>query len=562
MLTPPLRLRDRKFLPSILRPGSRSPSPPLTPLTPAYSPQPGASAGTGAGGVFPPSPICSPTTNKLVPRRERGGTAHPATATATTSSSTPRTFTGYPPPPPTPLHPPPSFTTATATTPRPPPNTRTTTEDLPPSPNSNSFALPLPHHPIPIPGSPYSSSTRPPPYSPALPLLPYSPPLPLLPPPPPHGLTDTHGLTDNNNKNHNRASGSGSSCYTAGTAGTARSSLRGRQEVPIVMPFFVGGGGGGGGGSGSGGSGSGGSGGGDGGTERERGKEAGSPLPNRPPRPHEGMLEVPGLVTPALGHGGSTGGGGSGEGGYAGGHERGYDYSHGHGYGYGYEMGGGKGGTAEGGRAGSLATPPPPPPLSPPPTKALPKTPPASVSTPPPLTLPARGSARGSPTPGSVSPPPGYSGRGRDDGKSPHPRLLGLQGRVTAPAAGAETGSPYRHEHGRLAGYSPAAEQTPDETGGRSHRQRDSRGSWGSWSGAGTVVGSVSYHANSASNVNDMAESTALAGTREGNSGGARGQHVSPRTSVSSDVTATGDTMVSAVSRMSSTRDDGVGRGI
>ncbi|KAK3896584.1 hypothetical protein C8A05DRAFT_39872, partial [Staphylotrichum tortipilum] len=68
ILTPPLRLRDRKFLPSILQPGSRSPSPPLTPLTPAYSPQGG---GGGAGAVFPSSPICSPTTSKLIPRHER-----------------------------------------------------------------------------------------------------------------------------------------------------------------------------------------------------------------------------------------------------------------------------------------------------------------------------------------------------------------------------------------------------------------------------------------------------------------------------------------------------------
>ncbi|KAK3320620.1 hypothetical protein B0T19DRAFT_244239 [Cercophora scortea] len=75
-LTPPLRLRDRRFLPAILRPGNRSPSPPLTPLTPAYSPgYPSA--------VFPASPICAPTTNKLVPRHERfpkaaaGGTAPP-----------------------------------------------------------------------------------------------------------------------------------------------------------------------------------------------------------------------------------------------------------------------------------------------------------------------------------------------------------------------------------------------------------------------------------------------------------------------------------------------------
>ncbi|KAK4173551.1 hypothetical protein QBC36DRAFT_380899 [Triangularia setosa] len=66
-ITPPLRLRERNFipslLPSILRPGgslNRSGSPPLTPLTPQHS-----------AGVFPSSPICTPTTSKLVPRHER-----------------------------------------------------------------------------------------------------------------------------------------------------------------------------------------------------------------------------------------------------------------------------------------------------------------------------------------------------------------------------------------------------------------------------------------------------------------------------------------------------------
>ncbi|KAM7219756.1 hypothetical protein V8F06_004790 [Rhypophila decipiens] len=72
-LTPPLRLRDRRLLlPSILlRPGtSRSSdvSPPLTPLTPAYSPSQNYNASPS---IFPPSPICSPTVNKLVPRHER-----------------------------------------------------------------------------------------------------------------------------------------------------------------------------------------------------------------------------------------------------------------------------------------------------------------------------------------------------------------------------------------------------------------------------------------------------------------------------------------------------------
>ncbi|KAK3297812.1 uncharacterized protein B0H64DRAFT_393133 [Chaetomium fimeti] len=176
------------------------------------------------------------------------------------------------------------------------------------------------------------------------------------------------------------------------------------------------------------------------------------------------------------------------------------------------------------------------------------------MSTPtPPLVLPARGPARGSPAPGSVSPPPGYSG---GDGKGSQPGLLGPRGRDhLAPPAGPETGSPYRHEHGRLVGYSPA-EQTSDGARGGPRRQQDPRESWGSWSGAGTVVGSGSYHASSVNNVNVTAESATPAGEREGISSGTRGQHVSPRTSVSSDVTATADTMVTAVSRMSSARDD------
>lgn len=74
-LIPPLRLRDRKLLPSILRSShNQSPSPPLTPLTPAHS------HGGGGGGhssvVFPSSPITSPTTNKLVPRHERTPRVH------------------------------------------------------------------------------------------------------------------------------------------------------------------------------------------------------------------------------------------------------------------------------------------------------------------------------------------------------------------------------------------------------------------------------------------------------------------------------------------------------
>ncbi|KAL2155429.1 hypothetical protein VTH82DRAFT_171 [Thermothelomyces myriococcoides] len=60
-LTPPLRLHDRKFLPSILRPGSRpSPSPPLTPLTPAYGLQLRGSGGA-EGGASMRLPFSSPS---------------------------------------------------------------------------------------------------------------------------------------------------------------------------------------------------------------------------------------------------------------------------------------------------------------------------------------------------------------------------------------------------------------------------------------------------------------------------------------------------------------------
>jgi len=88
-LTPPARLRDRKLLPSILRPGSggggggRASSPPLTSLSPPRSPvslQRGQQYGHPL--AFPSANICSPTTSKLQPRHERmliiyGGGAEP-----------------------------------------------------------------------------------------------------------------------------------------------------------------------------------------------------------------------------------------------------------------------------------------------------------------------------------------------------------------------------------------------------------------------------------------------------------------------------------------------------
>lgn len=67
-LTPPLRLRDRKLLPSILRPISRSSSPPLTSLSPPNSPN---HVSHQHQLLFPSSLICMPTIDKLAPRHER-----------------------------------------------------------------------------------------------------------------------------------------------------------------------------------------------------------------------------------------------------------------------------------------------------------------------------------------------------------------------------------------------------------------------------------------------------------------------------------------------------------
>lgn len=87
-LTPPLRLRDRRFLPSILR-QSRSPSPPLTPLDPVNLPPHAAAA-------FPSSPICSPTINRLVPRHERTPKFYQYSSTP---PSSPSFLPPLPPPP-------------------------------------------------------------------------------------------------------------------------------------------------------------------------------------------------------------------------------------------------------------------------------------------------------------------------------------------------------------------------------------------------------------------------------------------------------------------------------
>jgi hypothetical protein len=251
------------------------------------------------------------------------------------------------------------------------------------------------------------------------------------------------------------------------------------------------------------------------------------PLPCRPPRPHEGMLEVPGLVTPA-----------------------GVGYSGG---GMGY---GGKG-VWDGGRAGSSVgtpPPPPPPPLSPPPTRALPQTPPAVPSAPP---LSLRGLAV------SGSPPPPYSSSGRSIGRggksppppTPPPRLLGMRSPLPSVGPRAGTGQFDSHDYGygRPAGHS--LEQAATHSGGKG-RGKDARGSWGSWSGAGTVVGSPGDHVGGYDGVRG-AVGTGVGGESKGGGGGGNtGEAVSPRTSESNGVTATGEM---AVSRMSSMRDETIG---
>ena len=71
-LTPPARLRDRKLLPSLFKPGgTRSASPPLTSLSPPRTPTRTPAPPGSREFTFPSSPNCSPTTTKLLPRHER-----------------------------------------------------------------------------------------------------------------------------------------------------------------------------------------------------------------------------------------------------------------------------------------------------------------------------------------------------------------------------------------------------------------------------------------------------------------------------------------------------------
>lgn len=86
------------------------------------------------------------------------------------------------------------------------------------------------------------------------------------------------------------------------------------------------------------------------------------------------------------------------------------------------------------------------------------------------------------------------------------------------------------------------------------------RGSWGSWSGTGTVVGGGSnyYHVDGSAGIG-RAVGIESVGERTGDGDEDGGELVSPRVSESSGVTATGETVVSAVSRMSSMRNDDMG---
>ncbi|KAH6620835.1 hypothetical protein B0J18DRAFT_466468 [Chaetomium sp. MPI-SDFR-AT-0129] len=321
---PPLRLRDRKFLfPSILRAASssgnnngksRAYSPPLSPLTSVHSThsttshppsRSGVAFASGATslsekdghGIFPASPICSPTVTKLFPRQEKSGAV-------TTGRSSEAGYADYPPPPPPP---PPSVLSSASALSSPEKKVRLD------SPRTN-FSLPVP----------LLKGTKGEKQGIQKPEIPSD----------PEQVPIVGG-------DPNRASDSASSYYTNGTS-TAHSSLR-HHEIPIGIPLFAG----------------------DSHARSPSPCPSLSPSPLRPPRPHEGPLHVPGLLTA---RGRSTG---TGSGSYTRNeillpgdyHPR------------------GRTGSAS---ITSVSSTPPPPPLSPPPTRALPKTPNGGASSPSP----------------------------------------------------------------------------------------------------------------------------------------------------------------------------------
>ncbi|KAL2195958.1 hypothetical protein P885DRAFT_10754, partial [Corynascus similis CBS 632.67] len=436
-LTPPLRLRDRKFLPSILRPGSRSPSPPLTPLTPAHGLQSGGVGGAGPSRLFPSSPICSPTINKLTPRQERSIVA-----------STPRIYTSQP-------HSsrPSSSLSRTAAAP--------VLED---HRRQDSASL-IFTQPIPLAGSDGRS-----------------------------------------------VSSSSGSCYTADGNGdggaapppppslsssiatataTAHSSLR-HEITMVAAPFVLGAGTG----TGT-------------GMRGATGWRDATPSPSRrmhglpPPPSHQSYSPAP---SPSPSHSWSSS-------------------------------------VAGFRRDGSVSTPPPPPPppLSPPPTRALPETPRVTradvdVSPPPPSQIP------------QPNPAPGMSG------------MSGTRSPVLSASGGSGVGAAFPASH--RVNYDkplpdpPSPERQFPEVGvvGLSQRSPDERESWGSWSGTGAVVGSGSgsYQHHGARDTDAMVASEREFKPGAGGNGGNGADAVSPRTSGSSGETARGNTVASAVSKMSS----------
>lgn len=107
-LTPPLPLRDRKLLPSLLGPASRPASIVFGPPFETHHSNNSQSSCYSSHrqddkDSFPPSPICSPTYNRLEPRQERMHQAAPSLVTSAASltsepSSPPYTRLKSPPP--------------------------------------------------------------------------------------------------------------------------------------------------------------------------------------------------------------------------------------------------------------------------------------------------------------------------------------------------------------------------------------------------------------------------------------------------------------------------------
>ncbi|KAK4120907.1 hypothetical protein N657DRAFT_692790 [Parathielavia appendiculata] len=197
----------------------------------------------------------------------------------------------------------------------------------------------------------------------------------------------------------------------------------------------------------------------------------------------------------------------------------------------------------------STNTPPPPPPLSPPPTRALPRPPPPASPPPPPASVrggggggvvgggdKAAGLAGISPTPtvlsGSLPPPalglgravmgPGESSFGGGNGmggggKSPPP--------PPAPSRFGESAVSVAGQHQPDYGRPPPAYSfVSGQAASDARKERVmSRGSWGSWSAAGKVVGSGSCGAgnvNAGAGVGDLAQTE----IREEGKGGGDGE--------------------------------------